>query len=99
MSGEALRTLSAVRHQMQGPALACEGSSAPYGRLLLGTGPDMDAILTVPSVCTAHSTLLVLSAFVDAPAELNVVVTWSRGGLPGPNILCEPCTHVDKGRG
>lgn len=99
MSGEAPRTLSAVRHQRQGPALACEGSSAPYGRLLLGTGPGMDAILAVPSVCTAHTTLLVLSAFVDAPAELNVVVRWSRGASSGPNILCEQRTHVDKGRG
>lgn len=98
MSGEAPRTLSAVRHQMQGPALACEGSSAPCGRLLLGTGPGMDAVLAVPSVCTAHTTLLVLSTFVDAPAELEVV-RWSRGASPGPNILCEQRTHVDKGRG
>lgn len=66
MSGEAPRTLSAVTHQMQGPALACEGSSAPYGRLLSGTGPDMEAILTVPYVCTAHSTMLVLSIFLGA---------------------------------
>ena len=84
---------------MQGPALACEGSSAPYGRLLLGTGPDMDAILAVPSVCTAHSTLLVMLTFVDAQAELNLVATCSRGGLPWSNTLCEQCTHVDKGRG
>lgn len=81
---------------MQGPALACEGSSALYGRLLLWTKPNMDAILTVLSACTAHSTLL--STFVDAPAELNVIVTLSRG-LPKPNVLCEQCTHVDKGRG
>lgn len=99
MSGEAPRTLSAVTHQMKGPVLACEGSSALYGRLLLGTGPDMDAFLTVLSVCTAHSTLLALSEFVGASAELSVIVTWSRRGLPRPNILCEQCTHVDKGRG
>lgn len=99
MSGEAPRTLSAVRHQMQGPALACEGSRASYGRLLLGTGPDMDALLAVPSVCTAHSTLLVLWIFLNVPAELNVFATGSRMGWPGPNILCEQCTHVDMGRG
>lgn len=98
MSGEAPRTLSAVRHQMQGPALACEGSSALYGRLLLGTGPGMDAILAVPSVCTAYTTLLVLLTYVDAPAKLNVVERWSRGASPGPNIKCEQRTHVDKGR-
>lgn len=99
MSGEAPRTLSAVRHQMQGPALTCEGSSALCGGPLLGTGPDMDTVLAVLSVCTAHSTLLALSSFVDAPAELNVIVTWSRTGLPGPKILCGQCTHVNKGRG
>lgn len=82
---------------MQGPALACEGSSAPYRRLLLGTGPDMDAILTVPCMCTAHSILLILSTLVEAPAELSVVVKCGRGCLPGPNILCEQCTRVDKG--
>ena len=64
-----------------------------------GTGPDMDASLTVPSVCAAHSTLSVRSTFVDAPAELNVIVTWSRRGRPGPNSLCEQCTLIDKGRG
>lgn len=97
MSGEAPRTLSAVRHQMQGPALACEGSSALCGRLLSGTGPDMDAILTGPTVCTAHSTSA-LSTFVDVQA-LNMIVWWSRRGSPGLNVLCEQCTHVDKGRG
>lgn len=84
---------------MQGPALACEGSSGPYGRLQFGTGPDMEAILTVPSVCTAHSTLLVLSTFLDSLAEINVIVTWCRRGWPGPHILCEQCKHIDKGRG
>lgn len=82
---------------MQGPALACEGSSALCGRLLLWTGPDMDAILAVVSVCTAHSTLL--STFVDAATELNVFFTLRRRASSEPNILCEQCTHVDKGRG
>lgn len=59
----------------------------------------MDTILTVPSVCSAHSILLVWSTFVDAPAELNVVITLTRGGSPGPDNLCEQSTHVDKGRG
>lgn len=71
MSGEAPRTLSAIRHQMQGPTLACEGSSALYGGPLLGTGPNVDTILAVLSVCTAHSTSLALSTFVGAPAELH----------------------------
>ena len=97
MSGEAPRTLSAVRHQMQGPALACEGSSALYGRLLLGTGPDMDAILTVLSVYTAHSTSH--QQMLTKPAEFNFILTWRRRGLTEPDILFEQCTHVDKGRG
>lgn len=92
MSGEAPRTLSAVRHQMKGPALACEGSSALYGRLLLGTGPDMDALL---SVCTAHSTTSVLSTCV----RLSMISAWERGGLAEPGVLREQCRHVDKGRG
>lgn len=73
MSGEAPCTLSAVRHQMQGPAMACEGSSALCGGPLLGTGSDMDTILAVLNVCTAHSTSLALSTFVNALAELNVI--------------------------
>lgn len=96
MSGEAPRTLSAVRHQMmKGPALACEGSGAPYGRLLLGTGPDMDAVL---SVCTAHSTMPVLTTCL----WLNICCIKNklyRGCFPVLGILYEQCTHVDKGRG
>lgn len=65
----------------------------------MGTGPDMDTVLTVPSACSAHSMSLVLSMFVVAPAELNVVGTLTRGGSPGPDNLCEQSTHVDKGRG
>lgn len=34
MSGERLRTLSEISHLL--PALACEGSNALYGNLLLG---------------------------------------------------------------
>lgn len=55
MSGEAPRTLSAIRHQMQEPTLACESSNAHYGGPLLGIGPNMEDVLTVFSVCTAHS--------------------------------------------
>lgn len=92
MSGEAPRTLSAVRHQMKGPALACEGSSAPYGTLLLGTGPDMDALL---SVCTAHSTTSVMSTCI----RLIMIPVWDRGGLAESGVLRKQCRHVDKGRG
>lgn len=93
MSGEAPRTLSAVRHQMQGPALTCEGSSALCGGPLLWTGPGMDTVLAVLSVCTAHSTLMALSTFVDTLAELGAIATWSRSGLPGPKI-CVGSAHM-----
>lgn len=92
MSGEAPRTLSAVRHQMKRPALACEGSSAPYGRLLSGTGPHMDGFL---SVCAAHSTAPVLSMC----ERFNMVLMWDRGGSAKSGVLCEQCRHVDKGKG
>lgn len=92
MSGEAPRTLSAVTHPKV-LVLPVEG----YCRA--GPDPNMDAFVTVPSVCTAHSTLLVLSIFLDAPAKLNMNVRWSGRGWLWPNILCKQCTHADKGKG
>lgn len=79
--------------------MACEGSSTLYGRLLLGTRPNMDAVLTVPCACTAHSTLLASSTSVEMSEELNAIAICGRGGTSGPYILCEQCTHVEKGRG
>lgn len=52
-----------------------------------GTRPDMDAILALPSVCTAHSPLLVPSMFSDEPVGLDVIVAWRRRGGPRPDIL------------
>lgn len=90
MSGEELRTLS-VRHLMQKPALACEGSSGPCGMLLLGPGPVMDVVLNIPCVCTAHSAQSFLSTSSGCSNMEQNELAWAN--------LCEQCTHVDKGEG
>lgn len=93
MSGEAPRTLSAVILQIQGPALACEGSSCVCGSPLLVTGPHMDALLT-GVVCTVHSVVFPLSNFVAKQTDLNVIMIGQKG-----SSLCKQCTYPDKGRG
>lgn len=85
-SGEAPRTLSAVKHQMKGPTMAYDHLIALCGRLLLGAGSNMDAILALLIVCTAHSTFVYVTKAVAVGAEKPPLE---------PHILCEQCTHAD----